>query len=169
MPVQTNLDELLKNINDIQNGTFSTRPKVEEYEGPVTVIGAEKHISKTSGKMSIQLSLQTPEGAEFRTWLTLSEKNNIIKKTVVQLGALLQKAGADIKTVEAANADNIDGDKDRCIVYAQNLSNKIDKGAKVNIFASRKKTDNGQYSVNIAFLPFTKTIDDVAPVEDMVD
>lgn len=164
-----NLDELLKNINDMQNGEFTSRPKVEEYEGPVNVIAAEKHISKSSGKSSIQLTLQTPNGAEFRTWLTLSEKNNIIKRTVVQLGALLQKSGADIKTIESANADNIDTDKDRCVVYAQNLSNRIDKGAKVSIFASRKKSGaDGQYNVSISFLPFAKTIDDVAPVEDMI-
>lgn len=150
MPVVTSFEEIMKSIADIQNGTFSSKPKVEEYDGPVKVVSATKHISKNTGKKSIELQLETPEGAQFKTWLSLSDK--CLKRTVAQIGAMLAIIGADLATIEKANADMIEGDADRANIYAQQLSNKIDKGSVCNIFAKRTKAEGSDYyNVQITF------------------
>lgn len=144
----SNLDEILATMKAIEDGTFSSKPKVQEYDGEVTVTNIERHTSNTSGKKSIQLELTTPEGAKFKTWMTLSEK--FIKGTIGTLGVMVQKAGGDIKTIE--NANEIENDNERAIVYMQNLQRKIEKGAKIVVWAVRKKQkDSDFFNCKITF------------------
>ena len=157
MPIMRSIEDIIKDMEAIEKGQFSTKPKVTEYEGKVNVIAANKHISKNTGKQSIEIELQTPNTATFKTWLSLSDK--VINRTIAQLGLMLQKAGADIKTIETANKDSIEDEKDRAVVYAQNLSRKIDKGAKIEIWATRKKVpDSDFYNVNLSFVEPAKNI-----------
>lgn len=159
--IKTSFDEILKNINDMQNGVFSTNPKVQEYEGAVKVLSAQKHTSNNTGKKSIEVQLETPEGATFKTWLSLSDK--CIKRTVAQLGTMLALIGADLATIEKANDDSIENDTDRANIYAQQLSNKIEKGAQCNIFAKRTKAEGSDYyNVQISFKKPEPTLDPVS-------
>lgn len=148
--IKTSLDEILKACDAIKNNNFGMRPKIEEYDGPVKVVNAQKHTSVNTGKKSIELQLATPEGASFKTWLPLTDKT--VLRTVAMLGAMLAIVGSDIQTIEKSRSDEIESDIDRANVYSQVLANKLEKGADCSIFAKRTKSENSDFfNVNLSF------------------